>query len=396
MASRKSTSAFTPLPWSLSELKAVVPERCFERDLSVSLLFIGRHVLISGAAGYMAAHINDFANSYFVPQHLPNLYINITRWGLWSFYFFFQSLMFTGLWFFGHECIHNAISRYRQVDDVIGFLLLSFVGTPYYSWQFSHGLHHAHRAHAEKEPAYVPETRSSIAVPGGHDHAEYIEHFEDAPLYTLGTLIIRQFIGFPLFLLGVRTDNRKADTFICHFLPPRGVFKHRYNGVIISDIGLIIMGYLLLRTSQVYGLSVIVKYYGIPWVLLNNWIVLITYLHHTAPKIPYYRGKAWSFLRGALSTVDRNLLGEWGRFFFLNAAHCHVAHHLFPQIPWHHLPEATKHLKAFLGDHYVYSDEPAFKALWRSYTQCQYIDDEGDVVFYRNTAGESAMKVAME
>jgi hypothetical protein len=40
-------------------------------------------------------------------------------------------------------------------------------------------------------------------------------------------------------------------------------------------------------------------------------------------------------------------------------------------------PEATGHLKAFIGDHYCYSDKPVFKALWDSYTKCQFVEDEG-------------------
>ncbi|KZT41644.1 hypothetical protein SISSUDRAFT_1030999 [Sistotremastrum suecicum HHB10207 ss-3] len=340
--------------------------------------------------------MTDIANDPSVSQYLPNSYMTVIRWGLWSLYFFFQSLIFTGMWFFGHEAIHNAISRYRRVDDILGFILLSFLGTPYYSWQFSHSLHHAHRAHAEKELAFVPETRASRGIAEDQEHVDYTDHFEDAPLYTLSMLILRQFLGYPLFLLGVRTDNRKLDSFICHFLPPSSTFKNRYNGVIISDIGLLVMGCLLFQASQIYGMLDVLKYYGIPWILCNNWIVLVTYLNHTAPNIPYYRGKAWSIPRGALSTVDRDIFGGIGRFFFLNAAHFHVAHHLFPKMPWYHLPEATKHLKAFLGDGYIYSDEPTFKALWKSYTQCQFVDDEGDVVFYRNSRGETAMRVATE
>lgn len=66
----------------------------------------------------------------------------------------------------------------------------------------------------------MPEARSSLRFPESPEHVpvDYTEHFEDAPLYTLGMLILRQFLGYPLFLLGMRTDNRKVDSFICHFL----------------------------------------------------------------------------------------------------------------------------------------------------------------------------------
>lgn len=54
--------------------------------------------------------------------------------------------------------------------------------------------------------------------------------------------------------------------------------------------------------------------------------VMLTYLHHTDPTIPHYRRGQWSFIRGALATVDRPLLGWMGRFFLHNASHDHMAH----------------------------------------------------------------------
>ena len=46
-------------------------------------------------------------------------------------------------------------------------------------------------------------------------------------------------------------------------------------------------------------------------------------------------------------------------------------------LPADHGPEATQHLKAFIGDHYAYSDENVFAALWNSYNKCQFVEDDG-------------------
>ena len=78
---------------------------------------------------------------------------------------------------------------------------------------------------------------------------------------------------------------------------------------------------------------------------------MLTYLHHSDPTVPLYRRKEWTFLRGAIATVDRPLLGWAGRFFLHNVSHDHVrtpprlpsrsmltykqvAHHLFSTIPF--------------------------------------------------------------
>jgi fatty acid desaturase len=100
--------------------------------------------------------------------------------------------------------------------------------------------------------------------------------------------------------------------------------------------------------SSVFGAGEVIKYYGIPWLCVSHWcmssfslrnftpdkingtdaVIMITYLHHTDPMLPHYRGKEWNFQRGAAATVDRNFLGWQGRFFLHDVAHYHVVHHV--------------------------------------------------------------------
>ena len=171
-----------------------------------------------------------------------------------------------------------------------------------------------------------------------------------------------------------------------------------------------------------------------------NAVIMITYLHHTDPTLPHYRTKEWNFQRGAAATIDRNFLGWQGRFFLHDVAHYHVIHHVryflslsvnplndppthffiafdkfFPKLPFcknlsfsfhffsfllvpvtvisfradpdtrtpaDHGSEATQYLKAFIGDHYAYSDENVFKALWNSYNRCQFVENDGIMFFH--------------
>ena len=78
-------------------------------------------------------------------------------------------------------------------------------------------------------------------------------------------------------------------------------------------------------------------------VRVNHWLVLITFLQHTDPILPHYRAPEFNFARGALSTFDRELLGDCGRlmaWFGATATHgiseTHVAHHLCSKIPHYH------------------------------------------------------------
>ena len=49
---------------------------------------------------------------------------------------------------------------------------------------------------------------------------------------------------------------------------------------------------------------------------------------------------------------------------------------VFSQNITDHGEEATKYLRAFIGEHYAYSEKPIFEALWESYNRCQFVEDE--------------------
>ena len=53
-------------------------------------------------------------------------------------------------------------------------------------------------------------------------------------------------------------------------------------------------------------------------------------------------------------------------------------------MPHYNAEEATKHIEKVLGHYYIFDDTPIFKALWRSYVSCKYIEDEGDIIFYKS------------
>lgn len=78
-------------------------------------------------------------------------------------------------------------------------------------------------------------------------------------------------------------------------------------------------------------------------------------------------------------------------------------------------PEITKAIKSVLKDDYNYDStvsrlillihlpsmhpfsfnfpQPTVYALYRSFTECQFIEDEGDIVFYKNRQGKAARAV---
>jgi omega-6 fatty acid desaturase (delta-12 desaturase) len=223
---------------------------------------------------------------------------------------------------------------------------------------------------------------------------EKIDHtLEDAPLWTLIKIIIRQTLGWPLYLMYNVSGQYRYAAFTNHFIPTSPLFeKKHYWQVVISDIGLAIMCGLLYLWAQQRGAGEVWMVYGIPYLLVNHWIVAITYLQHTSPISPHYRDGSWNFQRGALSTVDRSLLGWVGAWTTHGISETHVAHHVSSKIPHYNAWEATDALREFLGPHYIKIEDNVFVSLWRTLTSCQFIEDEGGVIFYKNRKGEAQME----
>jgi len=46
--------------------------------------------------------------------------------------------------------------------------------------------------------------------------------------------------------------------------------------------------------------------YGGPYMGVNAWLTLITWLQHTDEAVPHYDESTWDWLKGALGTIDRN------------------------------------------------------------------------------------------
>lgn len=57
---------------------------------------------------------------------------------------------------------------------------------------------------------------------------------------------------------------------------------------------------------------------------------------------------------------------------------------MFHVVPFYHAQEATESIKKVLGDYYLHDPTPVHKALWRSFSECKFVEDSGDVIFYKN------------
>ncbi|KAH9701746.1 Acyl-lipid omega-3 desaturase (cytochrome b5) endoplasmic reticulum [Citrus sinensis] len=225
---------------------------------------------------------------------------HFNTWFFWPLYWVAQGTMFWAIFVLGHDCGHGSFSESPLLNSFVGHILHSSILVPYNGWRISHRTHHQNHGNVEHDESWVP-------MP------EKIYSKLDSSTRILRFSLPLPMLAYPAYLW-YRSPGKDGS----HFNPYSSLFSPGERKAVIFVM----------------------------------WLDFVTYLHHHGDdehKLPWYRGKEWNYLRGGLTTVDR----DYG--IFNNIHHdigTHVIHHLFPQIPHYHLVEATKAAKPVLGKYY--------------------------------------------
>ncbi|PPQ94926.1 hypothetical protein CVT25_004412 [Psilocybe cyanescens] len=396
---KRTQTPFKPTQVTLSEVHSVVPKHLHEKNTFKALLYVARDITCAVIVYKLGWMIDTFARTLVTDYNVPSSAGTAIKWSLWALYWHWQGVILAGWWCMAHEAGHGSLSSLSWVNHLVGYSMHTFILVPYYAWRSTHHAHHKATMSIERDENFVPRTRSDYGLPSEASArpADYHEIFEETPIYTLGRMIFMQLLGWQYYLLTNVMGSPMYPPGTNHFQPSSPLFKpHERNGIIASNIGLSTMSVVLYLWTKEVGLGYFLKLYFVPYLFANHWIVMLTYLHHSDPTIAHYRNKQWSFLRGAISTVDRPLLGWAGRFFLHNVSHDHVAHHLFSSIPFYNQPYVTEAIKKVLKDDHNYDSTNTFRALYRTFTQCCFIEDDGDIVFYKNKIGQVSRVLAPE
>ncbi|KAF8527476.1 fatty acid desaturase-domain-containing protein [Hysterangium stoloniferum] len=400
---------------TVKDLLSVIPVHCFKRSAFRSSLYI----LWDSILLYVIYNLTTLAEPFLSPAHVsfpyPVMY-SVARFALWSVYGFTAGLVATGLWVIAHECGHQAFSESKFINNTVGWILHSSLGVPYHSWRISHAKHHAGTAHLTNDQVFVPRTRSQLGLPNFNPSKEDLagssvseevqrelrEAFSDSPIASALGAAGYLLVGWPMYLIRNASGQRHYPLGTSHFTPSQPLFApHQTGQVLISDLGIFLWLAGLVGWSMTRGTAEMLRVYFVPYLWVNHWLVLITFLQHTDPLLPHYRQGAFTFPRGALATLDRSLLGGAGKLAgWIGAtvthgiSETHVLHHVSSKIPHYNAWEASDVLrKRLIEAGYDLQGAPGgWSEVVRVFRQCKFVEDTGDVVFYKNSRGMAAAR----
>lgn len=258
---------------------------------------------------------------------------------------------------------------------MIGHIVHSSILVPYHGWRVSHRTHHSNHGHVENDESWHPTTK------------DLFDAFD--PVQKAGRLGLPwAMLAYPFYLFkrSPGKDGSHFDPSCDLFVPSEKTMVLTSNACLLAMLGVLAAGVAALGPLAMFQL------YFLPYVVGVMWLDLVTYLHHHGPDdghapMPWYRGAEWSYLRGGLTTLDR----DFGPL--INKMHhnieTHVVHHLFPQIPHYNLVEATQAVKPVLGPYYREPKKSGLipfhviTNLVNSFKQDHYVEKTGDVVYYK-------------
>jgi omega-6 fatty acid desaturase (delta-12 desaturase) len=262
-------------------LHDAIPAHCFERSVLRSFSYVAMDLLGVATLAYCATYIGEApfwarfllwplywaCQVIFFPLALSTFCASVI---FVLFHRYSKGVVMTGVWVLAHECGHQAFSDYKWLNDAVGLVLHSALLVPYHGWRITHGAHHKNTNHQDRDQVFVPSTRSQVR-----------EAVLDSPLVNLYEIMVTLLFGWPAYLI-VNIAGQDYGRRTNHFEPSSPLFKPKdRRDIIVSNFGLLVV--LALLTAFVYQTSfaTMVCFYGVPYLIVNFFLVTITYLQHT-------------------------------------------------------------------------------------------------------------------
>ena len=344
---------------SLKEFQNVIPNHYFKSKTSTSLRYLLQSFLIQAIVFVIGLSIP------MTKEVIP----------IWVIYSFLSGTTAMGFWVIAHECGHGAFSKNKTLETIIGYLLHSLLLVPYFSWQRSHSVHHRFTNNVNKGETHVPLVVDGDGLTektGGKEELIF-SSILGKKKYGIFQLTLHLIFGWPAYLLTGSTGGLKYGT-SNHFWPTKPFSKALWptiwaKKVWISDIGVVLTFLGIIFLISKYGIFPIIVMYIGPLLVVNCWLVVYTWLHHTDTDVPHLSNKEFTFMRGAMLSIDRPY-GKILNFLHHHIGSSHVVHHVCPSMPHYHAKKATVLIKKTFKKAYLFNPDPIHVALWNIACNC--------------------------
>jgi len=272
-------------------------------------------------------------------------------WYLLPFSCFFLGTALTGFFVLTHDCGHRSFSDKLWVNDLMGHILSLPVLYPFHCWRIKHDHHHAHTNKMTEDNAWAPLT---------------IERYESSPK------------SFQVFYRLIRTRFWWIGSIVhwagMHFDP--NLYAERQRKQVRFSIGLVLVfSAIFLPTLAITtGITGLIKFFLLPWLVYHFWMSTFTLLHHTIPEIPFKYPDQW---HGATAQLAGTVHCQYPWWFewLCHDINVHIPHHVTTSIPCYNLRLAHASFEQNWGQ-YLHKNKFSWALLKEIGDKCHLYDEE--------------------
>lgn len=321
---------------TLADVVRSIPAECFRRSRLMAYGGLAMTIL-AVALGYASVTVMN------QPWFLPIFWI-------------YTGTAMTGLFMLGHDCAHMTFSASRAMNTLIGHLVLLPLFYPFHGWRVSHNRHHAYTNHAQREEAWKPMSVDEYRALGSLGRLRYWCY--RGYFWWLGTVYYEFAVTLNPWEFNEGKDRNSVWASTC-------------------IVGLYMMAFFPVVVSAV-GVSGLIIYFVVPWLVFHFWNSTFTLIHHTHPDIPYEPEGKWSMVSGQLYSTVHCTYPRWVEFLCHDIS-VHIPHHVSTAIPSYNLRRAYTAIREKWGP-YVHETRFSWNTMSDIFNKCYLRDDEGRYV----------------
>jgi fatty acid desaturase len=229
-----------------------------------------------------------------------------------------------------HEATHKAISKSPFLNDTLGHIFSWVVVIPYIQRRKSHLLHHVYTSHPQKDPANKRMIQR-FSVFTDEDERKLNRMWRS----WFPMIVINDRAG--LWLNSINDDSHKG--------------KQRFFGLMY------ICGYLLVPCVLYFSdlLSILWGLYAPALFICMLLEELVNMPHHAESFLLPDESKPFGYWEQYKVSHSCGAVPIWSKWIALNF-NFHATHHLFPWLPWNHVPKVQKTLEEHFPEVFVSTD----------------------------------------
>lgn len=327
---------------SLNDVRAVIPNSCYERSSGRAI-----SALLQAVVLYVAPTVGLALTDRW--------WVTLALWPL-------AGLGVAGLFVLGHDASHGALFESRRMNRVIAHACMAPSAHVEAAWDLGHNrIHHGYTTRQGFDFVWHPVTADEYRA---MRRPARVRHRIEWSWFGAGAYFLRTVWWEKMWRFNAPGKRRDAIV--------RGKVV---LGAVLALVIVVTSTISLLAGGWIAALRMPVKLFVVPFLLFVQIIGWTVYVHHVAPDIRWWPRREWTQFKGQMESTTILRVPRVANRLWLHNIFIHVPHHVDARIRFDHLPKAAAAIVAS-HPHTVRSSRLSIASYLRTTRACKLYDFE--------------------